>query len=198
MDKILFDNLPVAKGKAICLYGKGGSGKTSLLRTLYKESTRFWEGNVLFLHAPSRIRETYPSFVIRERRDVREMEEEVEYLEENVDSFEGVSSGKEVLGILYTFIKNGTIGRGSLILIDSLDALSDGGDLRITSSLLSLLLDKEVALVFSVSGILGARRVEREMEEVEFYRVDDYKKGKVEKEGKEEVFSWYLEEMEDL
>ena len=49
--------LSLSYGNAVCIVGKGGVGKTKVLETLYRESETKESGNVLFIHAPSRIRE---------------------------------------------------------------------------------------------------------------------------------------------
>lgn len=188
----------VTKENAICIVGKGGSGKTRILEEIYREAEDNWEGNVLFIHAPSRIRESYPSFIVNERRNIEDMSEEISMLEGNFN--EGVNSSKEIIGIVHTFLKNGVITRGTLIIVDSLDALMDTKDMKILLSLFNTMMNKkEIAIALSVSSILGVRAVESNLSSLDFFEVKRDEKAIMEKKEKsEEVYSFFLSLMEDL
>ena len=193
--------LSLSYGNAVCIVGKGGVGKTKVLETLYRETEIDWNGNVLFIHAPSRIRENYPSFIVNEIRDTRDVEDVIEMLDKEEGLKENVSSSKEIIGIIYTFLKNGVINKGSLIIVDSLDSLMDTKDLKLLLSILETLrIEKDVRLVLSVSSIIGVRAIESTLSKVEFFEVvRGEERIKIEKKEKsEEVYSFFLSLMEDL
>ena len=190
------------RSDALCIVGKGGIGKTRVLESLYRTMEESWRGNVLFIHAPSRVRESYPSFIVNERREIDEMRDEIDALEKVEGIREKVNSSKEILGIINTFLRNGVINKGSVLFIDSLDALMDTSDMRTLLLLLEEMIEtKEIKIVISVSTILGVRAVETYLTKVRFIEVkrDDKEKVKIEeKERSEEVYSFFLSMMEDL
>lgn len=193
--------LSLSYGNAVCIVGKGGVGKTKVLETLYRETEIDWNGNVLFIHAPSRIRENYPSFIVNEIRDTRDVEDVIEMLDKEEGVKENVSSSKEIVGIIYTFLKNGVINKGSMIIVDSLDSLMDTKDLKLLLSILETLrIEKDVRLVLSVSSIIGVRAIESTLSKVEFFEVvRGEERIEIEKkERSEEVYSFFLSLMEDL
>ena len=193
--------LSLSYGNAVCIVGKGGVGKTKVLETLYRETEIDWNGNVLFIHAPSRIRENYPSFIVNEIRDTRDVEDVIDMLDKEEGVKENVSSSKEIIGIIYTFLKNGVINKGSMIIVDSLDSLMDTKDLKLLLSILETLrMEKDVRLVLSVSSIIGVRAVEVTLSNVVFFEVVK-REEKIEiekKERSEDVYSFFLSLMEDL
>ena len=193
--------LSLSYGNAVCIVGKGGVGKTKVLETLYRETEIDWNGNVLFIHAPSRIRENYPSFIVNEIRDTRDVEDVIEMLDKEEGVKENVSSSKEIIGIIYTFLKNGVINKGSLVIVDNIDALMDTKDLKLLLSILETLrIEKDVRLVLSVSSIIGVRAIESTLSKVEFFEVvRGEERIEIEKKEKsEEVYSFFLSLMEDL
>ena len=193
--------LSLSYGNAVCIVGKGGVGKTKVLETLYRETEIDWNGNVLFIHAPSRIRENYPSFIVNEIRDTRDVEDVIDMLNKEEGVKENVSSSKEIIGIIYTFLKNGVINKGSMIIVDSLDSLMDTKDLKLLLSILETLrIEKDVRLVLSVSSIIGVRAIESTLSKVEFFEVvRGEERIEIEKKEKsEEVYSFFLSLMEDL
>ena len=193
--------LSLSYGNAVCIVGKGGVGKTKVLETLYRETEIDWNGNVLFIHAPSRIRENYPSFIVNEIRDTRNVEDVIEMLDKEEGVKENVSSSKEIIGIIYTFLKNGVINKGSMIIVDSLDSLMDTKDLKLLLSIIETLrIEKDVRLVLSVSSIIGVRAIESTLSKVEFFEVvRGEERIEIEKkERSEEVYSFFLSLMEDL
>ena len=193
--------LSLSYGNAVCIVGKGGVGKTKVLETLYRETETKESGNVLFIHAPSRIRENYPSFIVNEIRDTRDVEDVIEMLDKEEGVKENVSSSKEIIGIIYTFLKNGVINKGSMIIVDSLDSLMDTKDLKLLLSILETLrIEKDVRLVLSVSSIIGVRAIESTLSKVEFFEVvRGEERIEIEKkERSEEVYSFFLSLMEDL
>ena len=193
--------LSLSYGNAVCIVGKGGVGKTKVLETLYRETEIDWNGNVLFIHAPSRIRENYPSFIVNEIRDTRDVEDVIEMLDKEEGVKENVSSSKEIIGIIYTFLKNGVINKGSMIIVDSLDSLMDTKDLKLLLSILETLrIEKDVRLVLSVSSIIGVRAIESALSKVEFFEVvRGEERIEIEKKEKsEDVYSFFLSLMEDL
>ena len=201
MENNLITLSPKNNGKIVCIVGKSGAGKTSFLQYLYKREEEKGEGNVLFIHAPSRIRENYPSFIVRKRRNMDEMSDIIQRLGKEEGIKENVSSSKEILGIIYTFLLNGVINKGSMIILDSLDALMDTNDMKTLLSILETMKkEKGIKLVTSVSTIIGVRAIETYMSDVEFYEI---KKGKEmvdleRRERSEEVYSFFLSGMEDL
>ena len=201
MENNLITLSPKNNGKIVCIVGKSGAGKTSFLQYLYKREEEKGEGNVLFIHAPSRIRENYPSFIVRKRRNMDEMSDIIQRLEKEEGIKENVSSSKEILGIIHTFLLNGVINKGSMVILDSLDALMDTNDMKTLLSILETMRrEKGVRIITSVSTIIGVRAIETYMSDVEFYEI---KKGKerVEmerRERSEEVYSFFLRGMEDL
>ena len=201
MENNLITLSPKNNGKIVCIVGKSGAGKTSFLQYLYKREAEKGEGNVLFIHAPSRIRENYPSFIVRKRRNMDEMSDIIQRLGKEEGIKENVSSSKEILGIIYTFLLNGVINKGSMIILDSLDALMDTNDMKTLLSILETMKkEKGIKLVTSVSTIIGVRAIETYMSDVEFYEI---KKGKERvdmerRERSEEVYSFFLRGMEDL
>ena len=193
--------LSLSYGNAVCIVGKGGVGKTKVLETLYRESETKESGNVLFIHAPSRIRENYPSFIVNEIRDTRDVEDVIDMLDKEEGVKENVSSSKEIIGIIYTFLKNGVINKGSMIIVDSLDSLMDIKDLKLLLSILETLrIEKDVRLVLSVSSIIGVRAIESTLSKVEFFEVvRGEERIEIEKKEKsEDVYSFFLSLMEDL
>ena len=193
--------LSLSYGNAVCIVGKGGVGKTKVLETLYRETEIDWNGNVLFIHAPSRIRENYPSFIVNEIRDTRDVEDVIEMLDKEEGVKENVSSSKEIIGIIYTFLKNGVINKGSMIIVDSLDSLMDTKDLKFLLYILETLrIEKDVRLVLSVSSIIGVRAIESTLSKVEFFEVvRGEERIEIEKKEKsEDVYSFFLSLMEDL
>ena len=193
--------LSLSYGNAVCIVGKGGVGKTKVLETLYRETEIDWNGNVLFIHAPSRIRENYPSFIVNEIRDTRDVEDVIEMLDKEEGVKENVSSSKEIIGIIYTFLKNGVINKGSMIIVDSLDSLMDTKDLKLLLSIIETLrIEKDVRLVLSVSSIIGVRAIESTLSKVEFFEVvRGEERIEIEKKEKsEDVYSFFLSLMEDL
>ena len=80
MENNLITLSPKSNGKIVCIVGKSGAGKTSFLQYLYKREEENGEENVLFIHAPSRIRENYPSFIVRKRRNMDEMSDVIQRL----------------------------------------------------------------------------------------------------------------------
>ena len=193
--------LSLSYGNAVCIVGKGGVGKTKVLETLYRETEIDWNGNVLFIHAPSRIRENYPSFIVNEIRDTRDVEDVIDMLDKEEGVKENVSSSKEIIGIIYTFLKNGVINKGSMIIVDSLDSLMDTKDLKLLLSILETLrIEKDVRLVLCVSSIIGVRAIESTLSKVEFFEVVRGKERiEIEKKEKsEDVYSFFLSLMEDL
>ena len=193
--------LSLSYGNVVCIVGKGGVGKTKVLETLYRETEIDWNGNVLFIHAPSRIRENYPSFIVNEIRDTRDVEDVIEMLDKEEGVKENVSSSKEIIGIIYTFLKNGVINKGSMIIVDSLDSLMDIKDLKLLLSILETLrIEKDVRLVLSVSSIIGVRAIESTLSKVEFFEVvRGEERIEIEKKEKsEDVYSFFLSLMEDL
>ena len=201
MENNLITLSPKSNGKIVCIVGKSGAGKTSFLQYLYKREEEKGEGNVLFIHAPSRIRENYPSFIVRKRRNMDEMSDIIQRLGKEEGIKENVSSSKEILGIIHTFLLNGVINKGSMIILDSLDALMDTNDMKTLLSILETMKkEKGIKLVISVSTIIGVRAIETYMSDVEFYEI---KKGKEmvdleRRERSEEVYSFFLRGMEDL
>lgn len=201
MENNLITLSPKSNGKIVCIVGKSGAGKTSFLQYLYKREEEKGEGNVLFIHAPSRIRENYPSFIVRKRRNMDEMSDIIQRLGKEEGIKENVSSSKEILGIIHTFLLNGVINKGSMIILDSLDALMDTNDMKTLLSILETMRrEKGVRIITSVSTIIGVRAIETYMSDVEFYEI---KKGKerVEmerRERSEEVYAFFLRGMEDL
>ena len=201
MENNLITLSPINNGKIVCIVGKSGSGKTSFLQYLYKREEEKGEGNVLFIHAPSRIRENYPSFIVRKRRNMDEMSDIIQRLGKEEGIKENVSSSKEILGIIYTFLLNGVINKGSMIILDSLDALMDTNDMKTLLSILETMRrEKGVRIITSVSTIIGVRAIETYMSDVEFYEI---KKGKdsvdlERRERSEEVYAFFLSGMEDL
>ena len=201
MENNLITLSPKNNGKIVCIVGKSGAGKTSFLQYLYKREEEKGEGNVLFIHAPSRIRENYPSFIVRKRRNMDEMSDIIQRLEKEEGIKENVSSSKEILGIIHTFLLNGVINKGSMVILDSLDALMDTNDMKTLLSILETMRrEKGVRIITSVSTIIGVRAIETYMSDVEFYEI---KKGKerVEmerRERSEEVYAFFLRGMEDL
>lgn len=193
--------LSLSYGNAVCIVGKGGVGKTKVLETLYRETEIDWNGNVLFIHAPSRIRENYPSFIVNEIRDTRDVEDVIDMLDKEEGVKENVSSSKEIIGIIYTFLRNGVINKGSLVIVDNIDALMDTKDLKLLLSILETLrIEKDVRLVLSVSSIIGVRAIESTLSKVEFFEVvRGEERIEIEKKEKsEEVYSFFLSLMEDL
>ena len=193
--------LSLSFDNAVCIVGKGGVGKTKVLETLYRETEIDWNGNVLFIHAPSRIRENYPSFIVNEISDTRDVEDVIEMLDKEEGVKENVSSSKEIIGIIYTFLKNGVINKGSMIIVDSLDSLMDTKDLKLLLSILETLrIEKDVRLVLSVSSIIGVRAIESTLSKVEFFEVvRGEERIEIEKKEKsEDVYSFFLSLMEDL
>ena len=201
MENNLITLSPINNGKIVCIVGKSGAGKTSFLQYLYKREEEKGEGNVLFIHAPSRIRENYPSFIVRKRRNMDEMSDIIQRLGKEEGIKENVSSSKEILGIIHTFLLNGVINKGSMVILDSLDALMDTNDMKTLLSILETMKkDKGIKLVISVSTIIGVRAIETYMSDVEFYEI---KKGKEmvdleRRERSEEVYAFFLRGMEDL
>ena len=201
MENNLITLSPKNNGKIVCIVGKSGAGKTSFLQYLYKREEEKGEGNVLFIHAPSRIRENYPSFMVRKRRNMVVMSDIIQRLGKEEGIKENVSSSKEILGIIHTFLLNGVINKGSMIILDSLDALMDTNDMKTLLSILETMKkEKGIKLVTSVSTIIGVRAIETYMSDVEFYEI---KKGKERvdmerRERSEEVYSFFLRGMEDL
>ena len=201
MENNLITLSPKNNGKIVCIVGKSGAGKTSFLQYLYKREEEKGDGNVLFIHAPSRIREYYPSFIVRKRRNMDEMSDIIQRLEKEEGIKENVSSSKEILGIIHTFLLNGVINKGSMVILDSLDALMDTNDMKTLLTILETMKkEKGIKLVISVSTIIGVRAIETYMSDVEFYEI---KKGKerVEmerRERSEEVYAFFLRGMEDL
>ena len=201
MENNLITLSPINNGKIVCIVGKSGAGKTSFLQYLYKREEEKGEENVLFIHAPSRIRENYPSFIVRKRRKMDEMSDIIQRLENEEGIKENVSSSKEILGIIYTFLLNGVINKGSMIILDSLDALMDTNDMKTLLSILETMRrEKGVRIITSVSTIIGVRAIETYMSDVEFYEI---KKGKERvdmerRERSEEVYAFFLRGMEDL
>ena len=201
MENNLITLSPKNNGKIVGIVGKSGAGKTSFLQYLYKREEENGEENVLFIHAPSRIRENYPSFIVRKRRNMDEMSDIIQRLEKEEGIKENVSSSKEILGIIHTFLLNGVINKGSMIILDSLDALMDTNDMKTLLSILETMKkEKGIKLVISVSTIIGVRAIETYMSDVEFYEI---KKGKERvdmerRERSEEVYSFFLRGMEDL
>ena len=201
MENNLITLSPKNNGKIVCIVGKSGAGKTSFLQYLYKREEEKGEGNVLFIHAPSRIRENYPSFIVRKRRNMDEMSDVIQRLEKEEGIKENVSSSKEILGIIYTFLLNGVINKGSMVILDSLDALMDTNDMKTLLSILETMRrEKGVRIITSVSTIIGVRAIETYMSDVEFYEI---KKGKdsvdlERRERSEEVYAFFLRGMEDL
>ena len=201
MENNLITLSPKNNGKIVCIVGKSGAGKTSFLQYLYKREEEKGEGNVLFIHAPSRISENYPSFIVRKRRNMDEMSDIIQRLGKEEGIKENVSSSKEILGIIHTFLLNGVINKGSMVILDSLDALMDTNDMKTLLSILETMRrEKGVRIITSVSTIIGVRAIETYMSDVEFYEI---KKGKerVEmerRERSEEVYSFFLRGMEDL
>ena len=201
MENNLITLSPKSNGKIVCIVGKSGAGKTSFLQYLYKREEEKGEGNVLFIHAPSRIRENYPSFIVRKRRNMDEMSDIIQRLEKEEGIKENVSSSKEILGIIHTFLLNGFINKGSMIILDSLDALMDTNDMKSLLSILETMRrEKGVRIITSVSTIIGVRAIETYMSDVEFYEI---KKGKERvdlerRERSEEVYAFFLRGMEDL
>ena len=193
--------LSLSYGNAVCIVGKGGVGKTKVLETLYRETEIDWNGNVLFIHAPSRIRENYPSFIVNEIRDTRDVEDVIDMLDKEEGVKENVSSSKEIIGIIYTFLRNGVINKGSLVIVDNIDALMDTKDLKLLLSILETLrIEKDVRLVLSVSSIIGVRAIESTLSKVEFFEVvRGEERIEIEKKEKsEDVYSFFLYLMEDL
>ena len=193
--------LSLSYGNAVCIVGKGGVGKTKVLETLYRESETKESGNVLFIHAPSRIRENYPSFIVNEIRDTRDVEDVIDMLDKEEGVKENVSSSKEIIGIIYTFLKNGVINKGSMIIVDSLDSLMDTKDLKLLLSILETLrIEKDVRLVLCVSSIIGVRAIESTLSKVEYFEVvRGEERIEIEKKEKsEDVYSFFLSLMEDL
>ena len=193
--------LSLSYGNAVCIVGKGGVGKTKVLETLYRELETRMEGNVLFIHAPSRLRENYPSFIVNERRDTFEMEDILNLLEKKEGIKENVSSSKEIIGIIYTFLRNGVINKGSMIVVDSLDSLMDTKDMKLLLSIFETMrVEKDVRLVLSVSSIIGVRAIESTLSNVEFFEVvREEERIEIEKKEKsEDVYSFFLSLMEDL
>ena len=201
MENNLITLSPKNNGKIVCIVGKSGAGKTSFLQYLYKREEEKGEGNVLFIHAPSRIRENYPSFIVRKRRNMDEMSDIIQRLGKEEGIKENVSSSKEILGIIYTFLLNGVINKGSMVILDSLDALMDTNDMKTLLSILETMRrEKGVRIITSVSTIIGVRAIETYMSDVEFYEI---KKGKEmvdleKRERSEEVYAFFLSGMEDL
>ena len=201
MENNLITLSPKSNGKIVCIVGKSGAGKTSFLQYLYKREEENGEENVLFIHAPSRIRENYPSFIVRKRRNMDEMSDIIQRLGKEEGIKENVSSSKEILGIIHTFLLNGVINKGSMIILDSLDALMDTNDMKTLLSILETMKkEKGIKLVTSVSTIIGVRAIETYMSDVEFYEI---KKGKERvdlerRERSEEVYAFFLRGMEDL
>ena len=201
MENNLITLSPINNGKIVCIVGKSGAGKTSFLQYLYKREEEKGEGNVLFIHAPSRIRENYPSFIVRKRRNMDEMSDIIQRLEKEEGIKENVSSSKEILGIIHTFLLNGVINKGSMVILDSLDALMDTNDMKTLLSILETMRrEKGVRIITSVSTIIGVRAIETYMSDVEFYEI---KKGKERvdmerRERSEEIYSFFLRGMEDL
>ena len=201
MENNLITLSPKNNGKIVCIVGKSGAGKTSFLQYLYKREEEKGEGNVLFIHAPSRIRENYPSFIVRKRRNMDEMSDIIQRLEKEEGIKENVSSSKEILGIIHTFLLNGVINKGSMVILDSLDALMDTNDMKTLLSILETMRrEKGIRIITSVSTIIGVRAIETYMSDVEFY---ERKKGKERvdlerRERSEEVYSFFLRGMEDL
>ena len=201
MENNLITLSPKNNGKIVCIVGKSGAGKTSFLQYLYKREEEKGEGNVLFIHAPSRIRENYPSFIVRKRRNMDEMSDIIQRLEKEEGIKENVSSSKEILGIIHTFLLNGVINKGSMVILDSLDALMDTNDMKTLLSILETMRrEKGVRIITSVSTIIGVRAIETYMSDVEFYEI---KKGKERvdlerRERSEEVYAFFLRGMEDL
>ena len=201
MENNLITLSPKNNGKIVCIVGKSGAGKTSFLQYLYKREEEKGEGNVLFIHAPSRIRENYPSFIVRKRRNMDEMSDIIQRLENEEGIKENVSSSKEILGIIHTFLLNGVINKGSMVILDSLDALMDTNDMKTLLSILETMRrEKGVRIITSVSTIIGVRAIETYMSDVEFYEI---KKGKEmvdleRRERSEEVYAFFLRGMEDL
>ena len=193
--------LSLSYDNAVCIVGKGGVGKTKVLETLYRESELDWNGNVLFIHAPSRLRENYPSFIVNKRRDTSEMDDILNMLEKEEGIKENVSSSKEIIGIIYTFLRNGVINKDSMIIVDSLDCLMDTKDLKLLLSIFETLrLEKDVRLVLCVTSIIGVRAIESTLSKVEFFEVVRGKeRSEIEKKEKsEDVYSSFLSLMEDL
>ena len=142
------------RSDALCIVGKGGIGKTRVLEFLYRTMEESWRGNVLFTHAPSRVRESYPSFIVNERREIDEMRDEIDALEKVEGIREKVNSSKEILGIINTFLRNGVINKGSVLFIDSLDALMDTSDMRTLLLLLEEMIEtKEIKIVMKPSMV---------------------------------------------
>ena len=201
MENNLITLSPKNNGKIVCIVGKSGAGKTSFLQYLYKREEEKGEGNVLFIHAPSRIRENYPSFIVRKRRNMDEMSDVIQRLGKEEGIKENVSSSKEILGIIHTFLLNGVINKGSMVILDSLDALMDTNDMKTLLSILETMRrEKGVRIITSVSTIIGVRAIETYMSDVEFYEI---KKGKEmvdleRRERSEEIYSFFLRGMEDL
>ena len=201
MENNLITLSPKNNGKIVCIVGKSGAGKTSFLQYLYKREEENGEENVLFIHAPSRIRENYPSFIVRKRRNMDEMSDIIQRLGKEEGIKENVSSSKEILGIIHTFLLNGVINKGSMIILDSLDALMDTNDMKSLLSILETMRrEKGVRIITSVSTIIGVRAIETYMSDVEFYEI---KKGKERvdlerRERSEEVYAFFLRGMEDL
>ena len=201
MENNLITLSPKNNGKIVCIVGKSGAGKTSFLQYLYKREEEKGEENVLFIHAPSRIRENYPSFIVRKRRNMDEMSDIIQRLGKEEGIKENVSSSKEILGIIHTFLLNGVINKGSMVILDSLDALMDTNDMKTLLSILETMKkDKGIKLVTSVSTIIGVRAIETYMSDVEFYEI---KKGKERvdmerRERSEEVYAFFLRGVEDL
>ena len=193
--------LSLSFDNAVCIVGKGGVGKTKVLETLYRESELDWNGNVLFIHAPSRLRENYPSFIVNERRDTFEIDDILNMLEKEEGIKENVSSSKEIIGIIYTFLRNGVINKGSMIIVDSLDSLMDTKDMKLLLSIFERLrIEKDVRFVLSVSSIIGVRAIESTLSKVEFFEVVRGKE-RIEiekKERSEDVYAFFLSLMEDL
>ena len=193
--------LSLSYDNAVCIVGKGGVGKTKVLETLYRESELDWNGNVLFIHAPSRLRENYPSFIVNKRRDTSEMDDILNMLEKEEGIKENVSSSKEIIGIIYTFLRNGVINKGSMIIVDSLDSLMDTKDLKLLLSIFETLrIEKDVRFVLSVSSIIGVRAIESTLSKVEFFEVvRGEERIEIEKkERSEDVYAFFLSLMEDL
>ena len=193
--------LSLSYDNAVCIVGKGGVGKTKVLETLYRESELDWNGNVLFIHAPSRLRENYPSFIVNKRRDTSEMDDILNMLEKEEGIKENVSSSKEIIGIIYTFLRNGVINKGSMIIVDSLDSLMDTKDMKLLLSIFETLrIEKDVRFVLSVSSIIGVRAIESTLSKVEFFEVvRGEERIEIEKKEKsEDVYAFFLSLMEDL
>ena len=193
MEKYSRTTLPIARGEKILLLGESGSGKTKVLERIYREEGEVWDGNVIFVCSPSRVRDNSPRFVLKKRgrSNSRAMDE----LSSIMEGREG-SSGSESAEVLFSLYETGVIDDGSLLLFDSLDAFMDTTVLsRLYSFIAREAEERDIAIVASISSPLSLRNAEIHLSPHKCFWCS---RGEEEEKSEEEIFRMLLSSLEGL